>query len=572
MIVAATVLLVTMTAAISIVWITRALDRQALDQTITQVEIVRENILSQIDIITVDYAKWDWAYDAVMAGTDTDWLFGNIGSAALIGEAIHLAVIWGGGFEQDLGWDDAGVTEPRSGLVSGETREVVESLLASVEPGSFDAAEFFQWHDSELFAMAASHFEPVENPSRVREEDRLGGLLLMGTRLDAEAVAKISHSLSLTGTRISVNPPSDQPSVALPGIDGKPVAYFVWDRPRPGTAMLQRMAPFLFMMMTASVVLGALNMRFAKRGTQDLVVAEQRASLAARTDALTGLPNRSAFGDVITSDAAAGERAVMFLDINDFKRINDSIGHEAGDCVIREVARRLSEIVDSQCLLARIGGDEFVFVLTGRDAANRTIDLIAKAKDAFVQPFSILGHQMRLRAALGYAVQVDNSTTGEDLVRQADLAMYEAKRQRGGEPVAFSHLLERETRNAAMIEQGLRGALERPTELSVVYQPITTMQGRMVRAEALVRWTSPELGIVPPDSFIIVAERAGLIVDLGRRVIELVCKDLASYPELAVSLNISPLQLMSPDFVPALVGELQRYDIAVSRGGILVCA
>lgn len=564
-IVAATVLLVLAAAAVSIAWMTRALDQQALEQTEVQVEIVRENILSRIDMVTVDYAKWDWAYDAVQSGTDVEWLLGNIGSAALIGEAIQLAVIWDGGFTQDLGWVDDGVVEPRSGLVPASTLAAVEDLLSDARPGNFDAAEFFQWRGAELFAMAASHFEPVEDPSRVPEEERLGGLLLMGTRIDAEAVAEIARSLSLTGTGLALSPPADRPSMALAGIDGKPVAYFVWDRPRPGTAMLRRMVPYLTLLAAAAASLAAVNVRMAKRGALRLVVAEQQASRAARTDALTGLPNRGAFNDAIASPAIAGERSVLFLDINDFKRINDSIGHAAGDQVIIAVAQRLTTIADPRCLLARVGGDEFVFVLTGPHAAARTKDLTAEAEKLFMQPFCVLGYQMRLRAAIGYAVQVDNSTTGEDLVRQADLAMYEAKRHRGGEPVAFSNILDHATQNAAVIEQGLRKALEQPAELSVVYQPITSMDGRMVRAEALARWTSPELGSVSPDRFIAVAERAGLIVDLGRKIIELVCNDLVAYPDLRISLNISPLQLMSPEFIPALIRDLQRYNVAVSR-------
>lgn len=565
LIVAATVLLVTLTAAISIGWITRALDRQALEQSIIQVQIVRENILSQIDTITVDYSKWDWAFDAVRSGTDLEWIFGNIGSAALIGEAVQLAVIWNGGYEHELGWDDTGVLEPRSDLVSESTLLAIEAHLATVEPGNFDAVEFFQWREDELFAMAASHFEPVENPGRVPEDERFGGILLMGTRLDTEAMAAIAKGLSLTGTQISLEAPDDGPSIALPGLDGNPVAYLGWDRPRPGTAMLKRMTPFLILMIATSAVLGALNMQVARRGAQNLVLAEQWASRAARTDILTGLPNRSAFNVAVDSDTDARERAIIYLDIDDFKRVNDSIGHEAGDQVIVEVARRLTEILSRDSLLARIGGDEFVIVLTGPGAARRATEIALKAQETFRRPFNILGHQMRLRAAVGYAVRVGCGARGDGLVRQADLAMYAAKRHRGGAPVAFSSVLESDSQNAAVVERGLRGALERPAELSMLYQPITTMDGRMVRAEALVRWTSPTLGAVGPDRFIPVAERAGLIVDLGRKIVGLVCEDLVNNPDLQVSLNISPLQLMSPHFVPELIDELKKRDVATER-------
>lgn len=564
-IVAATILLIAATAAVSIVWITRALDRQALEQSEVQIGIVRENLLSRVNMFARDYAKWDLAFDAVRGEVDTEWLFVNIGSVAFIGESFQLAIIWGGDVRQDLGWKDDSMIEPRSGLVPAATLAAVEDLLIENAPSGSEAIDFFELHGDELFAMGGSYFEPVEDPDRVPEGERLGALLLLGTRIDAEVVGEIARSLSLSGTRIALSPPADHPSMALPGSDGKPVAYFVWDQPRPGTTILWRMMPFLTMLTIGAAILAVVNMRFAKRGLHDLVTAEQRASHAARTDALTGLPNRAAFNDAIATFACSGERAILFLDINDFKRINDSIGHAAGDQVIVSVAKRLANIAGPGCFLARIGGDEFVFVLTGPDAEARTKRLAAGAEESLVQPFSILGHHMRLWAAMGYAVQANGNTTGDDLVGQADLAMYEAKRHKGGKPVAFSSILEAATRDATRIEQGLREAMMRPGELSIVYQPITSMSGRMVRAEALARWTSPELGTVPPDRFIAVAERAGLIVDLGRKLIGLVCKDLIAYPDLKISLNISPLQLMAPEFIPALVRDMQWYDIDVSR-------
>jgi EAL domain-containing protein (putative c-di-GMP-specific phosphodiesterase class I) len=143
--------------------------------------------------------------------------------------------------------------------------------------------------------------------------------------------------------------------------------------------------------------------------------------------------------------------------------------------------------------------------------------------------------------------------------------MYEAKRHRSPTPVAYSAVIEQASRHAAVIEGGLRRALERGGELGLAYQPILDREGRMVRAEALARWTSPELGPVPPDRFIAVAEQAGLIVVLGRRLLQLVCQDLAGHPDLRVSLNISPLQLMAPDFVPMLTTELRQRGIYPAR-------
>jgi diguanylate cyclase (GGDEF)-like protein len=482
-VVAATILLIVVMAAFVIVWMTRALDRQALEQSKVQVEIVRENMLATVDLITIDYSKWGWAYAAVQ-DQDLEWLFGNIGSAALIGEAVQLAVIWGGPFEADLGWNDDGTVEPRPGLVPAETLEAAESLLADTVPGNFEAVEFFQWQGEDLFVMGASHFEPTGDPTRVPEVGRQTGLLLMGTKIDGEAIAAVARSLSLSGTAVTHDLPADQPSIALPGKDGEPVAYFVWDQPRPGTAMLRQMAPFLLLLMIGAVVLSAANIRFAQRGARTLVLSEQRASRSARTDGLTELPNRAAFNEAIAEAARADERAILFLDINDFSRINDTIGHAVGDQVIVAVARQLSLLVKPNHLLARIGGDEFVFLVTGPDAAAEVRDLAVKARGVFARPLIASKHQLQLRCAIGYAVQTSDDLEGEDLVKQADLAMYEAKRQKSSEPVAFSSVLDNASRNAAIIEQGLRQALLQPDQISVVYQPIVDSMGT---------WCAPKL-------------------------------------------------------------------------------
>jgi EAL domain-containing protein (putative c-di-GMP-specific phosphodiesterase class I) len=131
--------------------------------------------------------------------------------------------------------------------------------------------------------------------------------------------------------------------------------------------------------------------------------------------------------------------------------------------------------------------------------------------------------------------------------------------------VAFTSIIEQASRDAAIIEQGLRRALDRSGELSIAYQPIVATDGRLARAEALARWTSPELGTVPPDRFIAVAEQAGLIVELGRQLVHLICDDLRRHPSLEVSINISPLQLMAPDFIPSIVDDLAKRGIDPSR-------
>jgi diguanylate cyclase (GGDEF)-like protein len=492
-----TVLLFVVTTGVSILWMTHALDQQALAQTRSQVHVARTTLLAKVRLLTIDYAKWDAAYEAVRAA-DLAWIFDNIGSAAMMGQAMQLAVVWGGPLTEDVGWT-SGSEAPRTGMLPATLLSRAERLLADTARDSVDGTEFFAWHDGDLFVMGAARFEPVEHAAAIADEDLLAGQLIMGIRITDEVISRIADSILLTGAGITREPPSDRPFLEAPGVDGRPVAYIAWDLPRPGTSMLQRMLPLLTLLTLVAVFLAAIGMRLVRRSAHNLVSAEHLASVAAHTDALTGLPNRAAFNKALDAPARAGERAILFLDLNGFKRVNDSLGHAGGDAVIAATAARIGAVTGPGCLLARIAGDEFVLLVTDRDA-KASVERLARAVDrAFDEPFDVMGHHIQLRAAIGYALQDADDMSGSALMRQADLAMYEGKRLRERAPVAFSRMMEDASHNARLVERALRTALStRPNEIYVAYQPVVTMEGRFCHAEALARWRSPDHGQVPP--------------------------------------------------------------------------
>ncbi|HVG47910.1 MAG TPA: bifunctional diguanylate cyclase/phosphodiesterase, partial [Rubellimicrobium sp.] len=547
-----------------ILWMTQALDHQARDHSLEQIGNARANLLAQARMITLDYAKWE-ASLAPIAAADVPWIYENIGLSAQTGQAFQMAVLWGGHLHGDVGWIDDGQTQGRSGLLDPHVLGQVEAGLRRIPLQAYDGVQFFTWDDGTLYVLAASRVESGSGVPGPEVQDSDTARIALGVRLTNETIDRIGQDYLLSNLDVDRVPMPERASLPLLGADGQPVAYLAWDTPQPGTAMLHDLLPWLVAVVLVASASALLGVVLVRRSAVHLVVAEAQASTAARTDALTGLPNRAAFNDAQAGPAAPGERAVLFLDVNGFKRINDSIGHAAGDLVIVQVARRLARRGGPQTFLARIAGDEFVYVVSGQEAQERTEDLACQVQEALDEPFLVLGHQMRLGMAMGYAVQSDDSMTGDDLVRQADLAMYEAKRHERQGLVGFTSVIEQASRDAAIIEQGLRQALERPGELSIAYQPIVAADGRLARAEALARWTSPDLGSVPPDRFIAVAEQAGLIVELGRRLFHLICDDLRRLPTLEVSINISPLQLMAPDFIPSIVEELARWGVAPTR-------
>ena len=564
-VVIATVLLFLGTTAASIGWMTRALDQQAQEQTETQVAIARASLLARVRMLTLDYAKWDAAYEAA-SNADLDWLYENVGSSASIGEVVQMVIVWGESLSGDVGWMDDGVVEPRSGFLDDSVLAAVERGLDQKQPSEFASIQFFEWRREELFVIGSSRIEGIVRETNLPDASSRGNALLMGIRVSEEVVQDIAHSLTLVDARIMRLQPSDRPSLALLGLDGQPVAFITWELPRPGTAMLRRMLPILIMVSAVSAALAMLNMSLVRRSARNLVIAEQRASSAARTDALTGLPNRLAFNEALEKPVLSGERALLFLDLNDFKGINDSLGHAAGDHVITYAAQRLSEVCRKGSVLARIAGDEFVLMIECEGAEQAIKDLAEQTHHAFDAPFEFKGHHTHLTAAIGYAMQDSKGMSGHDLMRQADLAMYESKRLKEREPVAFRTMIEEASQRAFRVERALRKALvSQPEEFSVAYQPIVTMDGRMEHAEVLARWTSLEEGLIEPSRFIAVAEKAGLIIELGRLILAQVVKDLLANPHLSISINISPHQLMAPGFLDDMIGELRRNLIDPKR-------
>jgi diguanylate cyclase (GGDEF)-like protein len=560
------ILIMAITVSVSIVSMTRALNQQARESERARVGVAIDNLLGETRVLMLDYAKWEAAVPLIQA-RDMSWIYDNIGASAIAGSAFQLAILWGGPFASDIGWTEGGPRDPQSDIVDPALVDFVETHLRRIPLNLRRGAEFFAWHEGEIFILAAARIEP-DAPAVVADlisRDVDTPRILMGRRLTGKEIAAIADSSLLTRVALLPEQPVGRDVLPLPGGDGQPIAYLAWEAPDPGTDVLRQMLPYFLAVGAVVFGLTLLGTGLARRSAAHLVIAEKQASVAARTDALTGLPNRAAFNEVLTEPALSRERALLFLDVNDFKRINDSIGHAAGDQVIVRVAQRLAILAGPDCFLARIGGDEFVIVVTGPGAEARIKRLAEEAQKTLGRRFQVLGNEMRLKTASGYAVHATDDMTGEDLVRQADLAMYEAKRQKGGGAVAFSALLEQTSREASAIEQELRKALRRPGELAIAYQPIVDMDGHMVRAEALARWTSPELGTVGPDRFISVAEQAGLIVELGWQLFQIVFDDLVAHPDLRVSVNVSPRQLMTPDFVPALVRALQQRGIASQR-------
>jgi diguanylate cyclase (GGDEF)-like protein/PAS domain S-box-containing protein len=280
--------------------------------------------------------------------------------------------------------------------------------------------------------------------------------------------------------------------------------------------------------------------------------AEQRIEYLAYHDALTGLPNRLLVQDRFEQAMAQAERtqarvALVYLDLDNFKSINDTLGHAAGDEFLQEVARRLRECLRDTDTISRLGGDEFLLVLRDLPDAEIVSIIVLKLMEQLQLPFQLGTHEVSSSASIGVAIAPQDGRDFETLRKKADLAMYRSKEAGRNAYHFFDPTMDAEAGEHLIIRNGLRRALERD-ELVLHYQPqYELLDGRLSGAETLLRWQHPELGLVPPGRFITVAEESGLIVPIGDWVLREACRQAAQWrrdglPPLTISVNLSAIQ------------------------------
>lgn len=281
--------------------------------------------------------------------------------------------------------------------------------------------------------------------------------------------------------------------------------------------------------------------------------AEQRIEHLAYHDPLTNLPNRRLLGDRLTMAMSQAQRdarmvAVLFVDLDRFKSINDSLGHRIGDALLQELGTRLRACVRSGDTVARMGGDEFVFLLPAVERAEEAVAVARKVLDAVRVPFKLEGREFVVTACIGISLYPNHARDAETLIKQADTALFESKRRGSDSYEMFDESMSARSMNHFILENDLRRAIAQ-NELRLAYQPIVEMRTeRIISLEALVRWNHPERGLLMPDDFIRLAEETGLITPLGDWVLREACRQNREWHRrgilrVPVAVNISARQL-----------------------------
>lgn len=299
--------------------------------------------------------------------------------------------------------------------------------------------------------------------------------------------------------------------------------------------------------------------------------SQEQATRLAHFDSLTGLANRLQMSQTlekILSSPQLDDRycSVLLLDLDRFKQVNDTMGHPAGDALLKQVAERLTCAVGGSGQVGRLGGDEFKVVLHGRIERKQLGEMAQSIIHALSQPYSIDGQRVVIGVSIGIARSPDDGTTNDDLIRNSDLALYAAKDGGRGRFHFFAKDLHVEAEARAQLEQDLRDAISQG-ELQLYYQPVVETATKKISGfEALLRWHHPVKGWIPPQKFVAVAEESGLIEQIGEWALRTACHALASWPEdVRIAVNVSPLQFANPQLPAVVTSAIAQAGIHPSR-------
>jgi diguanylate cyclase len=388
------------------------------------------------------------------------------------------------------------------------------------------------------------------------------------TRNDLQTLAELHAVSSLS---LSPRPPGpDWVGVPLYDAHGEVGAYLTWKPDRPGDVMRRRLVPLTVFGTALAVILITFLVLYIRWIARSLVASEQTTQNLLGRDPLSGLPNRLLFAERLDEELNRLSRtdaglAVLFLDLDRFKDVNDTFGHQAGDRLLKLAAQRLENLLRESDTLARFGGDEFAVIQTGLRNPEAAELLARRILESVTRPFDIGEAPVTVGVSIGVALAPEHGRDRETLMRLADTALYEAKSEGRNRYRVFQREMDETIRMRKTVEDDLRQAIAND-ELLLHYQPVVSADGESIVAlEALVRWPHPKQGMIPPTSFIAMAEERGLIIPLGEWVLRRACQDGKRWPHLRMAVNVSAIQFRHRSFVPSVMRALTETGFEASN-------
>ncbi len=350
--------------------------------------------------------------------------------------------------------------------------------------------------------------------------------------------------------------------------NGRIIGWLSWSPDRPATDLLDRLWPLVaasFLGLVIFMSLAVWQLRRAARALADNATAARK---AADDDPLTGLPHHSAMLGLLDRALAARRHSEVgvfgHIGLDGFKEINGTLGHAMGDEVLAAVAERLRAVLPEGAIAGRFGGDEFAVFATAPDE-ERAVAAIQTLSAALMRPYWVRNRAVQIGVSAGVALAPRDGAGSDELTRRAHLALHSAKDKKRGQVVVFEAAMDFEYSDRHFIERELKRALA-AEDLTLHYQPIVAANGsHLVGVEALLRWVHPDRGNIPPLTFVAVAERAGLMPELGQFVLRRALADAQRWPSLTIAVNLSPVQVRDPALVDIVARDLRDSGIAPER-------
>ena len=381
--------------------------------------------------------------------------------------------------------------------------------------------------------------------------------------LDASFLDELQSRYLIDSPRFSISPAhrSNEAAVPLETQFGQQLGYIIWTPELPGRRILNTLLPMVVGSLAVLILLMLLLTRSLKQTLNERAAFEARAAHLAFHDSLTGLPNRALLNERLHQALGTLQRGVrlslLLIDLDRFKRVNDTLGHLAGDQLIREFAGRLLRLVRRGDTVARLGGDEFAVILCDSWDHNEIDALCSAIIDLFQTPFTLLDTQVFGGASIGAVHATTGMRDPTELLRRADVALYRAKADGRGCARVYEEGMDRAYQLRARLEADLRQALE-TGQFALWRQPQVDRGRRLIGQELLLRWRHPSLGWVGAQDIIPLAEETGLILPIGDWILEQAANIAANSPELFTAVNLSPVQLADPSFVPKVIETFAR--------------
>jgi diguanylate cyclase (GGDEF)-like protein len=561
-------------------WSTAEADRISVERQRALVDLVVSQLRSTVAHDQESVTVWDDAVENVRAGA-TDWIDVNLGS-------------W---MNTYFGHDGAYVIDsenrPLYAAVDGtmadpemvrdiwpQTQPLVEELRNRLRSGdaSGTSDQVLTIGTSEISVVsgrpAIVSVKPIVSDSGEIEQPAGGEALHIAVRyLDDSLVRELQNSYLLDGLRFSWTQDHGRDEGVSPLIDsaGKAIGHYVWTPYRPGTVVFGDVWPVLLALFIAGIVALVGFLIVLRRRSLSLNRTQAEIRHLASHDVLTGLPNRKQFeirlDEALAAIAKAGERvAVLYLDLDKFKEVNDTLGHPAGDELLREFADRLRRLTDERDTVARLGGDEFTIILRNPADEAQIEQLCTRIVETARHPFELAGTQVFIGVSVGAAIAPKDGVERVAITRKADIALYTAKANGRSGYAIFSPAQEELVTERRALERDLREALDDSGQFCVYYQPLYAARSRgLAGAEALVRWDHPVRGRVAPDAFIPLAEETGLIERLGAFVLNEACSAAVNWSVETLAVNVSAVELRSPVYAVRVANILMATGMSPRR-------